>query len=49
MSRLFLIGSVLCILGAFLAYSTGQGIGSTLILGFMGGVFLILGLTGDKP
>jgi hypothetical protein len=49
MSRLFLIGGAICLAGAFCSYSTEQGLGVTIMLGFIGGIFVIIGLAGGKP
>lgn len=49
MKRLWLIVSGLAFATGAIAHYTGQGVATVVILGFIGGVFLILGLAGDKP
>lgn len=42
MNKVFGVGSALSFFGAWLAYDSGQGIGATLFLAFIGTILLIL-------
>jgi hypothetical protein len=48
MNKVFLIGGIVCLVGAFCSYTTGQGLGATTMLGFIAGVLLVIGMAG-KP
>ena len=48
MNKLLLLAGGLTISGAVIAYLSGQGLGTTIFLGFIGAILLIIGI-GIKP
>jgi hypothetical protein len=49
MNKLFFLGVFLALVAALIASATEQGLGTVLILGFMVGILVILGIFGGNP